>query len=169
MTLPRTGQRKVGSAPVASLALRGDCGASSSAAGLAWASRALCCGAAAAILAPGAAGTVATGWAAATVAGTAAAVALTGTLSRVPSLSLAAASRLLALASSATERWLRWAMLASVSPGLTMWTLGATLATATGLLGGATAARAAAGAAAIAPDECGMISCWPGDSERGPL
>src|SRR6185312_10995741 len=105
MILPRTGQRKVGSAPVASLALTGV--TASSGCGLACANRALCRGAALATLVP-ATGTVVTAGAAATApsgvagAGAAAAV-LAGTVSLVPSLSLAEGSILLARESSATE------------------------------------------------------------------
>jgi hypothetical protein len=56
-------------------------------------------------------------------------------------------------------------MLISVSPRLTIWTLGGAAAAATGLL----AAGASAGAAAATAVCFGMISCWPGDSTRGAL
>src|SRR5215470_11400720 len=94
MTLPRTGQRKVGSALVASLAaLTGLASAAgSSAVGLAWARRALCGGPAAATRVTGAGATATAGWAAATAAGAAAsgaalAVLVPGTVSFEPSLS----------------------------------------------------------------------------------
>src|ERR1700726_1358487 len=110
MTLPRTGQRKVGSAPVASAALTGVSPEVSSIFAVAWANRALCWGppVTAAILVAGGARTAA-GWAAATAAGgagTTAAVFAPGTVSLVPSLSFAEGGRLLALASSATGTWL---------------------------------------------------------------
>src|SRR5262249_55601816 len=99
-----------------------------------------------------------------------------GTVNLVPSLSLADESRPLARASSATGmRFLR-AMLASVSPRLTKWVLGGALTAAIGFAAvaatGAAAtgavAGAGAGAAAVAAG-CGMMSCWPGESARGPL
>src|SRR4051794_9519965 len=103
MTLPRTGQRKVGNPPVVSLGLTA--GASTTATGAAGVStlpvactiRALC-GAPAAILTGGAAGAAATAGAAAA----AAVVLAPGTVSFMPRLSLAEVSRLLAFASSAT-------------------------------------------------------------------
>src|SRR5271169_6416070 len=91
--------------------------------------------------------------------GAAAAVFGPGTTSFMPMLSLAAGSRLLALASSGSDTWLWRAMLSRVSPWLTTWTLGADATAATGLLTGA--AKAGAGAAAVAVGR-GMISCWPG-------
>src|SRR6202035_1499678 len=107
MTLPRTGQRNVGSAPVGSVALTGVSAGASSTFVVAWASRALGCTppATAAILVAGGA-IAATGWAATATgcaAGATAAVFAPGTVSFMPSLSFAEASRLLALANAATD------------------------------------------------------------------
>src|SRR5260370_37344602 len=105
ITLPRTGQRNVGSAPVASLALTGVSADTSAGAVVADASWTLCWGSpdAAAILVAGGANAVAGCMLAAGCAtGATAAVFAPGTVSFMPSLSFACGSRLLALASSAT-------------------------------------------------------------------
>src|SRR6201996_7676882 len=138
MTLPRTGQRKVGRAPVASLALITEASAAGASSTLVvCASRALSVVTAATLVAGGSdAGTVCATTGCAT--GTAAADNFAGTLSFMPIRSFALVSRPFALASSTAEIWLRRAMLTSVAPGLTTWTeedAGAT--DATGLLTGA--------------------------------
>src|ERR1700730_8515120 len=108
ITLPRAGERNVGSAPVASAALTGASAGVSSILVVAWASRAVCCGPAGAAAAKFVAGgaKAAAGWAAATTTGAAGATAAVfpaGTVSFMPSLSFAWGSMLLALASSATD------------------------------------------------------------------
>src|ERR1700682_6773542 len=99
ITLPRTGQRKVGSAPVASLALAGVSAAgASSALVVAWASRALCGGTpvSAASLVAGATDPAAT--AAGCASGAAAAVFEPGPGTFLPGFGLAGASGPLGLA-----------------------------------------------------------------------
>ncbi|OIQ67959.1 hypothetical protein GALL_504530 [mine drainage metagenome] len=106
MTLPRTGQRKVGKAPVASAALTGFSAETSSTV-VACAKRAFCWGSAVTAATLVAGGTdVATGCAAAVRAGWAtgaAAAVLAGTVSFMPSWSFAVGSMPLARASSVTE------------------------------------------------------------------
>src|SRR5215475_12708107 len=94
-----------------------------SGAGLAWARRALCCGAAIATLLLADAWVAAIGCTVESVCGVedeASALLAPGTVSLVPSFSLALGSILFALASSASETWLRCAIPARVSPGLTI-------------------------------------------------